>query len=214
MTSPATPTGPSGRSGFDVGGELPCGRDVDDLLEQAAAGHAARLTEHQQTCAHCQATLREFTELWAPVHAMAAARVEAPESLYTAVMARVSKLVADVWYTLQLTDIGAIQVAARVVAATARDIARTVPGVRVAFGTSTLHPRAAQVEKATLGHYPPAAVGVLGRTAVLDLALAVDYGSDIDAVARDVQHRVINDLRAIIGLNNVTVNVTVDDLTV
>jgi hypothetical protein len=49
-----------------------------------------------------------------------------------------------------------------------------IPGVRVALGHSTQGEIAALAEKATLGHrHPHAAVGVLGRTAVVDLAVAV-----------------------------------------
>jgi uncharacterized alkaline shock family protein YloU len=193
--------------------QLPCGADVDELLEQAADGHATELTTHQQNCPHCQAALREFMRIWQPVHALAAQPVSIPAALKTAVTAQIRKLVADTWYTLQLTDDGAIRIAARVVATLARDAARTVPGVRVAFGRHS-HGRIAQlVEKATLRHrHPHAAVGVLGRTAVIDLALAVRYGDPVDHVARQVQQRVITELRATIGIQDVTVNVTVDDV--
>ena len=97
---------------------------------------------------------------------------------------------------MQLTDGGAIRIAARVVATLARDAAATVPGVRVAFGRHS-HGRIADlVEKATLHHrHPHAAVGVLGRTAVIDLALAVRYGDQVDEVARQVQQHVITELR-------------------
>lgn len=67
--------------------------------------------------------------------------------------------------------------------------------------------------KATLRHrYPHAAVGVLGRTAVVDLAIAVQFGDPLDAVAREVQQRAIAELRAKVGLRDVAVNVTVDDV--
>ncbi len=62
----------------------------------------------------------------------------------------------------------------------------------------------ALVGKATLAHhYPNAAVGVLGRTAVIDLAIAVRYGDEVDDVAREVQRRVIAELSATIGLRDV-----------
>ena len=68
-------------------------------------------------------------------------------------------------------------------------------------------------ERATLGHrHPNAAVGVLGRTAVVDLAIAVQYGDELDAIARAVQRRAIAELRSRVGLQDVTVNVTVDDV--
>jgi uncharacterized alkaline shock family protein YloU len=192
---------------------LPCGADIDELLEQAADGHASELTTHQQTCPHCQAALREFTRIWEPVNAVAAEPISLPAALKTAVSAQIRKLVADVWYTLQLTEGGEIRVAARVVATVARDAARTVPGVRVAFGRHTDGHFAELVERATLGsRHPHAAVAVLGRTAVIDLALAVRYGDPVDEVAREVQQRVIAELRATIGVQDVTVNVTVDDV--
>ena len=57
-----------------------------------------------------------------------------------------------------------------------------------------------------------AAVGVLGRTAVVDLAVAVTYGDPVHEVARDIQQRVIATLRDQIGLQTVVVNVTIDDI--
>ncbi len=194
---------------------LPCGVDVDDLVEQAADGRAGQYTAHQRTCVHCQAALAEFGRVWEPIRHLAAQPVTVPAALKTAVTAQVRKLVADVWYTLQLTDGGAIRIAARVVATVARDTARTVPGVRVALGRSTQSKVSALVEKATLSHHHPnAAVGVLGRTAVVDLAIAVRYGDEVDDVAREVQRRVVAELRSSIGLRDVAVNVVVDDVTV
>lgn len=192
---------------------LACGADVDELLEQVADGRADQLTGHQQRCPHCRAALTEFTSLWAPVGELAATPLPSPADITAAVVARVRSLVKDVWYTLHVTDEGAIRVAARIVATLARDTARRVPGVQVALGRSTDGTLARLVEKATLGHrHPHAAVGVLGRTAVVDLALAVEFGQPVDAVARQVQRRVISALRDNVGLHDVTVNVTVDDV--
>jgi uncharacterized alkaline shock family protein YloU len=192
---------------------LACGADVDELLEQAADGHAARLTGHQRHCVHCQAALQEFSRIWQPVRTLAAEHVAVPATLQTAVATQIRKLIADVWYTLQLSDSGAIRIAARVVARIAREAARNVPGVRVAFGRSTYGKIAGLAEKATLRHrHPHAAVGVLGRTAVVDLAIAVQYGDRLDAIAREVQQRAITELRAKVGLQHITVNVTVDDV--
>ena len=63
-----------------------------------------------------------------------------------------------------------------------------IPGVQVALGRSTQGPIAALAEKATFGHHHPhAAVGVLGRTAVVDLAVAVTYEDPVHEVAPDIQ---------------------------
>jgi uncharacterized alkaline shock family protein YloU len=192
---------------------LACGADIDELLERAADGRAAQFTSHQRDCLYCQAALGEFARVWEPVRSLAAEQVAVPAALKGAVASQIRKLVADVWYTLQLDDGGAIRVAARVVARIAREAASGVAGVRVAFGRSTHSRMAGLVERATLGHrHPNAAVGVLGRTAVVDLAIAVQYGVQVDAVARAVQRRAIAELRSRVGLQDVTVNVTVDDI--
>lgn len=194
-------------------GTLPCGADVDPLLEQVADGHASDRDAHQRDCVHCQAAIAEFAALWAPVTEAAASPVPAPPGLTAAVMSQIRVLVRDVWYTPQTTDLGFIRIAARIVAALARDSARMVPGVGVAFGRSTHGKIAAITEQATFAHHHPhAAVGVLGRTAVVDLAVAVTYGNPVHEVARDIQQRVIATLRDQIGLQTVAVNVTVDDI--
>lgn len=192
---------------------LPCGSEVDLLLEQVADGRANDLDDHQRSCVHCQAAVTEFAALWGPVQELAAQPVAVPPGLAAAVMSQIGNLIRDVWYTLETTDAGSIRIAARIIATLARDAARIVPGVRVALGRST-HTRPAVIaERATRSHrHPHAAVGVLGRTAVVDLAVAVSYGDPIHQIASDIQHQVIATLRHDIGLQNVTVNVTVDDV--
>jgi uncharacterized alkaline shock family protein YloU len=192
---------------------LACGAEIDEVLEQVADGDADRLNSHQRSCPHCQAAIAEFRLLWAPVQEYARQPVSVPRRLRAMVLKEVDRLVHDVWYTLQLTEAGAIRVAARVIAAIARDAASRVSGVRVALGRSTESRLAQLVATATSGHrHPHAAVGVLGRTAVVDLALAVTYGEPVHEVAREVQRRVIAELKENIGLQSVTVNVTVDDV--
>jgi uncharacterized alkaline shock family protein YloU len=192
---------------------LPCGAQVDLLLEQVAGGRAAGLDAHQRECVHCQAGLRELAALWGPVTELAAAPVPAPAGLTASVMSQIRVLVHDVWYTLQTTNLGTIRIAARLVAALARDTARMIPGVRVALGRSTYGKLAGLAERATFQHrHPHAAVGVLGRTAVVDLAVAVSYGTPVHEVALEIQRQVIATLRDDIGLQTVAVNVTVDDV--
>lgn len=208
----APPDGPAGRP-LLAAAALPCGADVDLLLEQVAGGRGADRDAHQQQCVHCQAALSEFIALWAPVADLAAVPVPAPPGLVAGVMSQIRHLVRDIWYTLEVTESGAIRIAARIVAALARDCARMTPGVRVAFGRSTQGKTATLAEKATLGHrHPHAAIGVLGRTAVVDLAVAVTYDDPAHQVARDIQRQVITTLRDQVGLQSVKVNVTVDDI--
>ena len=213
MTDPGQPVHDVRQLLSGTTSHLACGADIDELLEQAADGHAGQLTDHQRHCLHCQAALQEFSRVWEPVRSLAAEHVTVPATLKTAVASQIRKLIADVWYTLQLNDGGAIRIAARVVARIAREAARSVPGVRAAFGRSTHAKTADRAEKATLRHrHPHAAAGVLGRTAVIDLAIAAQYGDQLDAIAREVQQRAIAELRAKAGLHDVTVNVTIDDV--
>jgi uncharacterized alkaline shock family protein YloU len=192
---------------------LACGASIDELLEQAADGHAGQLTSHQRHCLHCQAALPEFSRLWAPMRNLANEHVAVPAALKTAVASQIRKLIADVWHTLYLSDSGAIRIAAHVVATIAAEAARNVPGVRAAFGRSTHNTTAGPAGTATpRHHHPHAAVGVLGRTAVVDLAIAAQYGAPLDAIAREVRQRAIADLRTKTGLHDVTVNVTIDDV--
>jgi uncharacterized alkaline shock family protein YloU len=192
---------------------LPCGAEVDPMLEQVAGGRAEDLDAHQRDCVHCQAAVAEFAALWAPVAETAARPVAVPPGLTAAVMSQIRTLIRDVWYTLQTNDDGVIRIAARIVAALARDTARMVPGVRVALGRSTHSKLAALAEQATFLHrHPHAAVGVLGRTAAVDLAVAVSYGDSVHEVAREIQQNVIATLRDSIGLKTVAVNVIVDDV--
>lgn len=199
----------------DPARHLACGADVDELLEQAADGQAGQLTAHERDCPHCQAALREFSLAWEPVRQLAAAPVPFPAAVRNAVARQIRRLTADVWYTLDLAEGGAVRIAARVVARIAREAARQVPGVRVVFGRSTHARIAGLAETATLRHrHPRAAVGVLGRTAVIDLAVAAGYGQELDAIARDVQQRVTAELRSTAGLRDVLVNVTIDDIVI
>lgn len=194
------------------GSRLACGAGADELLEQAAAGLAGQLAGHQRSCPHCQAALREFSRIWEPVRSLAAEQVRLPAAVRTAVTRQIRRLTADAWYTLDLTEGGVIRIAARVVARIARDAGRQVTGVRVVFGRSTGASAAGHAEAATRHHHPGSAAGVLGRAAVIDLAVAAGYGQELNAIARSVQERAIAELRSKAGLKDVIVNVTIDDV--
>ncbi len=193
--------------------QLACGAEVDELLEQAADGRAGQLTAHQRDCVHCQAALHEFARIWEPVRRQAAVPVLVPAALRAAVTAQIRRLTADIWYTLDSRSGGIIRIAARVIAVIAREAAGQVPGVKVAFGQSTQPAAAGTARAATLGHrHPDSAAGVLGRAAVVNLAIAAQYGQPLDHIARQVQRRAITELRAKTDLRDITVNVTVDDV--
>ena len=137
MTGPGPPADDVQLLPDGAGSRLACGAEVDALIEQAADGRAVQLTDHQRGCPQCQAALREFSRVWEPVRDLAAEPVSLPAAVRGAVARQIRNLTADPWYTLDLADGGAIRIAARVVARIARDAARQVPGVTVAFGRST-----------------------------------------------------------------------------
>jgi uncharacterized alkaline shock family protein YloU len=180
-----------------LGGRLACGCEVDEVLEQAANGKARQRTEHQRDCPACQAALQEFSRLWEPVRRLAAEGVAVPVGIKAAVTYQIGKLVSDAGYSLHLAEAGALRIAARVIAHIARDAASSAPGVETAFGRST---------------HRHAALGVLGSTAVIDLAIAVHYGRQADVVAREVQRRAIAAVRTQSGINDIIINVTIDDI--
>ncbi len=178
------------------------------LLEQVADGHAGQLTGHQRDCVHCRAAIGELASLWRPVRELAAAPVPVPPNLTASVIRRIRRLVHDVGYTLQINEGGAIRIAVRIIAALARVSAGRVPGVRLALGRNSRAPLSGPPEE---GHFQTAA-GALGRTAVVDLAVTVSYDRPVRDVARDIQRRVAVDLRKDLGLQNITVNVTIADI--
>ena len=208
------PTEPDHERGHLLGaGRLTCGAEVDLLLEQVADGHAGQLTEHQRDCVHCRAALGELATLWSPVRDLAAAPVPVPPGLTASVISRIRRLVRGAGYTLQINEGGVIRIAVRVVAALARVSAGRVAGVRLALGRTDGSAVTAPAGPAPRGPDPiRTAAGALGRTAVVDLAVAVSYDRPVRDVARDIQRHVSVALRRDLGLQNVTVNVTIADI--
>jgi len=209
------PTGPrpAAPSHLLNAGSLACGADVDTLLEQVADGHARQLTDHQRDCVYCRAAIGELSALWGPVRELAATPVPLPPGLTEAIISRIRRLVRDAGYTLQMTDGGALRIAARIVAALARDAAGRVPGVRLALGRTVPGTLSAAAENVLLSaRGTRTAAGVLGRTAVVDLAVAVSYDRPVHHVARDIQKQVAAALRNDLGLRAATVNVVIGDI--
>jgi uncharacterized alkaline shock family protein YloU len=56
------------------------------------------------------------------------------------------------------------------------------------------------------------AAGVLGRTAVVDLTVAVNYDRSVHHLALDIQKQVVAALRNDLGLRAATVNVVIGDI--
>jgi len=191
---------------------LPCGRDIDDLVEQVADGHAHRLDDHEQGCTHCRAYLSEIQRLWAPVAALAAEHLEPPPELVGKIMQIVRELALEIWHVVVPGDRGTTRIAARVLATLATRAAARAPGVRVVLGRSSQPKAVAHTAEITHAHRQPgSAVGIAGQQATIDLAVVTNYGANIPDVADTIRRLVTDDLRTA-SLREVDVNIIVDDV--
>lgn len=188
------------------GTRLACGAVTDDLLEQVADGHAAQRTSHQAGCPHCQAALAEYDRLWAPVREAANEPVHAPESILQTALGRIRGTTDHPTYGVWDSGLGQTRIAARVVAVTARETAQGVPGVRVAVS------RLAAPGSARGHEEPQVRVGVTGHSAALVLLVAATYGDDLHALADRVHVAVARQVRAVTGLEPVSITVVIDDV--
>lgn len=194
--------------------QMPCGADFDDLLEQIASGKGHDLTAHQRECTHCRAALAEIEQLWGPVAALAAERLEPPTDLVAKVMSLIRELAQEIWHVVLTGDRGVTRIAARVIAAIARRAAARAPGVRVVLGRSSRANIVADTVKATQQHQQPgSAVGIAGQRAVIDLAVVTDYDTRIPDVAANIRSLVIGELNELAGFDEVRVDIFVDDVT-
>ncbi len=193
---------------------LPCGAELDDLVEQVANGAGHNLTEHQHQCPHCRAALAEINQLWAPVAALAAERLEPPADLVQKVMSLVRELAQEIWHIVVPSERGVTRIAARVLAAIARQAAAQASGVRVVLGRSSLANIVADTVEATHQHRQPgSAVGIAGQHAVIELAVVADYDNRISETADQIRRIVRRDLSELAGLDEVRVDIYVDDVT-
>lgn len=189
---------------------LPCGADVDALLEQVAESPAGPLTPHEAGCVHCQAALAEFVQLWRPVAAAAAERVQAPAALVERVVARVRALVGSAGWAVLETPGGHTRVAVDVVLSVARLAVDGVPGVRGALASlvPVVPAEAVPAEVAA----EDVTVGVSGSTVAVRLTVAAAHGIDLPALGRRVADRVRGDVEELVGLSVAAVTVHVDDV--
>ncbi len=192
------------------GDRLRCGAQIDDLIAQAAAGRAADLTPHQQGCAYCRAALAEYDRLWAPVRDLADQPVAPPDSIVQAALRRIRRVTQTPRYG-QLADAeGLTLIADRVVKITARVSAEHVPGVRAALSRELdLSPQRADVSAE-----PTAGVvaGVAGRSTVIEITVAADYGQELHSLAQRIRTAVGGTVRSVTGLDPVEVTVVIDDV--
>ncbi len=208
----STPTEPTADGPARLLDQMPCGKDLDVLVEQVADGHGQDLDDHERGCAHCRAYLGEIGRLWAPVGALAAERIEPPPDVLGKVMTLVRELALEIWHVVLPGERGTTRIAARVLATLATRAAARAHGVLVVLGRSTQARMVARTTEATQSHqHPGSAVGIAGQHAVIDLAVVSAYAVYIPDVAATIRRLVTDQLHSA-GLSDVDVNITVDDV--
>ena len=199
------------------GDRLTCGRRVEDVLAQVAAGRSGDRDAHQQKCPHCHAALAEYERLWAPLTELAAEKPRAPDSIVENALRRIRGAVEHLDYGVLESALGRTRISARVVVAVARESAQAVPGVRVALSkqiTSRTGDRSEVRDGAAVNPAGGAEVvaGVAGRSTAIEITLAADYGVDLHRLAEHVRAAVAAEVRALTDLEPVQVTVIIDDI--
>ncbi|SHK06906.1 Uncharacterized conserved protein YloU, alkaline shock protein (Asp23) family [Pseudonocardia thermophila] len=173
---------------------LVCGRPIDDVIEQVAAGRAHVRDAHQEGCVHCQAALAEYQQQWAPLAALAAEPVTAPPGKIDKLLQRLRSTLARPEYAIIPDPDGELRIAARVITVTAREAAAQVDGVRVALTDTGV------------------TAGVAGGTTAIEITLAAGFGYDLHELADRVRAAVATAVRDITGLTAAEITVVIDDV--
>jgi uncharacterized alkaline shock family protein YloU len=192
------------------GERLTCGRQVDDVVAQVAAGQDGDRDAHQRECPHCHAALAEYGRLWAPLTELAAEKPSAPDSVLENVLRRIRGAVEHADYGVLESPLGRTRISARVVVAVARESAQAVPGVRVALGKHITR----STDGAAVNPAGGAGVvaGVAGRSTAIEITLAADHGADLHRLGEHVRAAVAAAVRALTDLEPVQVTVVIDDI--
>lgn len=200
--------------------QLPCGVELDPLIDQVAEGLAPDEPGHQAVCPHCQATLAELQGLWGYVRELAREEVVAPGRIIEEVIRRIREefsvnglLPLDVVvprlvrHALLTDSRGTTRIADSVVAEIALRAARAVPGVH-ALGRGGARGALEALTPSASG----VAVEVSGHKVTVELHVVVEYGAVIPAVVSAVRSTVMRSIETMTGLEVVEVNISVDDL--
>lgn len=197
---------------------LTCGRRVEDVLAQVAAGRGADRDAHQRQCPHCYAALAEYERLWAPLTELAAEKPNAPDSIVENALRRIRGAVEHLDYGVHESALGRTRISARVVVVVARESAQAVPGVRVALSK---HITSRADDRRDVGGDGAAVdlvggadvvAGVAGRSTAIEITLAADYGVDLHGLGEHVRAAVTAEVRALTDLEPVQVTVIIDDI--
>lgn len=176
---------------------LPCGNQLENLLEQVADGAAPANPEHQSSCPYCQTALRRLRAGWADVTELANEPVSVPRGLTAQIMTRVRALaVRATDYLLLGSPRGDTLISHTVVARIVQRLARTVPDVTFA---------SAQVEP----QRPPQP-----NRRDLSIHLTVTLGPSLHRLADSVRETVRHHTLRLTGAHVDRIDISIDDVAV
>jgi uncharacterized alkaline shock family protein YloU len=175
---------------------LPCGVELEALLEQVADDQQAPHPAHQDSCPYCQATLRRLRQDWADMRTLTQQPVSIPPGLTAKIMARVRTLSGHVSDSILLGHFGGeTRISHDAITKVIQRLTATVPGVVYASAKP-------------LPEDPPHPVR-LG----IALRLVVAFGPAITKVADAIRALLQRRVATLTGAELTHVDITVTDIT-
>jgi uncharacterized alkaline shock family protein YloU len=188
---------------------LACGTELASLVDQVADGVPPERPAHQQTCPHCQAALRDITQLWSHVRQLTREEIAIPSGIVERVIHRIVEELQALGRLIPLDAVvprlvrhallrgprGTTRIADRVVAKLIARLVLDLPSVHSLGRTG----RVIDVE-------------ITGVEVTVDLRLVVLYGRRIPDVAATVRAAVIRRVESLTGLEVREVNIAVESV--
>lgn len=175
---------------------LPCGVELEVLLEQVADDQPARDPLHQDRCPYCQATLRRLHQDWADVETLTQQPVPIPSGLTAKIMDRVRQLAAHAASSILLGQLGGeTRISHDAIAKVIARLTATIPGV--VFASAKPVPED-----------PPHPV----RLGVA-LRLVVAFGPRITKIAGATRELIDRRVHGLTGADLTHIDITVSDIT-
>lgn len=174
---------------------LPCGIELDTLVDQITEGTVPPDPAHQAHCPYCQTALRGFRQGWSDLQTLAAAPVAIPRNLTTRIMTRVRVLARCAAQNIIFAGAhGHTKISHQVIAQAARHLALRIPGVLFAFA----QPEPGEAADPT--------------RVKLTLQLITTYGPALHPLARAVRAALHRRLPRLTGARIDTINIAIADI--
>lgn len=175
--------------------QLPCGVELESLVDQVADGQPPTDPAHQTGCPYCQAAIRKLRQGWGDVRTLTRQPVPIPPGLTAQIMARVRTLARQVSNFILLGHPrGDTRVGHTLVGRVIQRVASTVPGV--VFASARPIP-----------HEPPDP----GRLNVA-IRLVVTFGPAIETTAHAVRQIVDRRIPTLTGAQLSRIDITIEDI--